>query len=144
MLCLEMAMFKHFPITLSTFILRIIHITHLKSMMYSYFHVSFTILLILIEHFSCLHDRNLQYSSALLNNLVNINDMCIMPDWVEDGALEVRVWVWVLVVDLLCQNCWNSIVNQSVLHCWIHKSVVFKVIGINCILFVQFLYRLGH
>ena len=34
-----MAMFKHFHITLSTFILRIIHVIHLKSMMYSYFHV---------------------------------------------------------------------------------------------------------
>ena len=83
---------------------------------------NFTILLI----FSCLHDRNLQYSFALLNSLVNTNDMCIMPCWVEDGPLEVRVWVSVLVVDLVYQNCWNSIVNQSVLYCWIHKLVVFK------------------
>ena len=36
-----MAMFMHFPIMLSTFILRIIHVTHLKSMMYSYFCVQF-------------------------------------------------------------------------------------------------------
>ena len=41
-------------------------------------------------------------------------------------------------------NNWNSIVNQSVLHCWIHKLVVFKVIGTNCILLVQFLGRVGH
>ena len=48
------------------------------------------------------------------------------------------------MVDLVYQNCWNSIVNQSVLHCWIHKLVVFKVIGTNCILLVQFLYTVGH
>ena len=29
-LCLEMAKFKNFPIMLSTFILRIIHVTHLR------------------------------------------------------------------------------------------------------------------
>ena len=89
-----MAMFKHFPIMLSTFILRIIHVTYLKSMMYSYFHVQF-------YHtpysnrtfFSYLYDRNLQYSSTLLNSLVTTNDICIMPWWVEDAALEVRVWV---------------------------------------------------
>ena len=34
-------MFKHFPVMLFTFILRIIHVTHLKSMMYSYFNVQF-------------------------------------------------------------------------------------------------------
>ena len=34
--------------------------------------------------------------------------------------------------------------NESVLHCWIHKSVAFKVIGTNCILLVQFLCRVGH
>ena len=48
------------------------------------------------------------------------------------------------MVDLVYQNCWNSDVNQSVLHCWIHKLVVFKLIGTNCILLVQFLFRLGH
>ena len=54
---------------------------------------NFTILLILTEHFFLLHDINLRYSSALLNSLVNTDDMCIMSCWVEDGALEVRVWV---------------------------------------------------
>ena len=87
-----MAMFKHFPIMLSTFILRIIHVTHLESMMYSYFMHNFTILLILTEHFSCLHDRNLQYSSAFLHSLLT-QMTCIIPCLVEDGAWEVRVWV---------------------------------------------------
>ena len=35
----------------------------------------------------------------------------------------------------------TALSNQSVLHCWIHKLVVFKVIGTNCILLVQFLCR---
>ena len=83
-----MAKFKHFPITFSTFTLRIIHVTHLKRMMYSYFHVQFTILLTLTEHFSCLHDRNLQYSSALLHRLVNTNDMCIMPSKIAQNIVS--------------------------------------------------------
>ena len=34
--------------------------------------------------------------------------------------------------------------NQSVLHYWFHKLVVFKVIGTSCILPVQFLCRMGY
>ena len=86
-------MFKHFPITLSSSILRIIHVTYLKSKIYSYFHVQFYHTPYSNRTFFCLHDRNLQYSSVLLNSLVNTNDMCIMLCWVEDGALEVKVWV---------------------------------------------------
>ena len=67
-------MFKHFPIMLSTFFLTIIHVTHLKSMMHSYFHVQFYYTPYSIRTFFCLHDRNLQNSSALLNSLVNTND----------------------------------------------------------------------
>ena len=51
------------------------------------FMYNFTILLILTEHFSCLHDRNLQYSSALLHNLFNTNNMCIMPSKIAQNIV---------------------------------------------------------
>ena len=95
-------MVKHFSITLSTFILRIIHATHLKE--HDVFLLSCTIYHTAYSNrtfFSSLHDRNLQYSSTLLNSLVNTNDMYYSLLDREDGALEVGVWVWIWYIRIV-------------------------------------------
>ena len=82
-----MATFKHFPITLSTFILRIIHVTHLKSMMYCYFHIQFyhnpysnrtLFLFYMTEIYSVL----LHFYTVYLTQM-----MCIMPSKIAQNIV---------------------------------------------------------